>query len=424
MRGNDPLLLKKNLAAVKAGEWGFAEAAAIIAFYNDAKDFAGLRGFSRSLLAREDLQKLDGHEDFVAYMGIVADSYLSDTAALLSDGESFLKKYPASDMFEAVKLLMEGAITPARLPGVAVSPPVAAGPGPCGQPHVTERLLSRAEAFARRAHGAQRYGAYPYAKHLEDTVRILGRFLNQDTALFCAAWLHDCIEDTQTGADALRAEFGERIAGLVLAVTRRATALGKEELGEYYARIKATPGAVTLKLADRIANVEACLNGTNAGQLLKYRQLHPRFCTALQGSGNEALWEHLLLVIRRDSPLFLRQESFACVVCGTTAATVTLVPAGSPMLGSIVSPGFLIEGFMGSALSGGLKSVDAALAALKGRDLEALRKICWEAGCFECHVCRRVYCLRHWNTRVEFDDGFYDCTRGTCPDGHTQLLDD
>lgn len=424
MRKNDLLLLEKNLAAVEAGKWGFPEAAAIIALYNEAKDFEGLRGFSRSLLARADLHKLDGHEDFVAYMGIVADISLKDAVSLLADGESFLKKYPASDMFEAVTAQLDGALSMPRPPRAAVAPPEAAGPEPREHPHMPEGLLGRAEVFARRAHGRQRYGAYPYAKHLEDTVRIMGRFLEQDAALFCAAWLHDCIEDTQTSAEALRVEFGERISELVLAVTRRATVSGKEELGEYYARIKATPGAVTLKLADRIANVEACLNGMNTSQLLKYREKHPGFRAALQGSENEDLWRHLQMVIQRDSPLFLRQESFACAVCGAAAAAVTLVPSGSPLLGSATPPGFLIEGFMGSAMFGGLKAVDAALIALEGRDLEALRQICWEAGSFECRLCRRVYCLRHWRTKVEFDDGFYDCTRGTCPNGHTQLLDD
>lgn len=104
---DDPLLLENGLAAVDAGTWGFPEAAAIIAHYNDAKNFEGLRGFSRSLLARADLQKLDGQDDFVAYMGIVADISLRDTVALLADGKSFLKKYPASDMLEGVKVLIE-----------------------------------------------------------------------------------------------------------------------------------------------------------------------------------------------------------------------------------------------------------------------------------------------------------------------------
>ncbi len=125
--------LKEKLAAVASGRWGYAEAGAIIGFYNDAKDYEGLRGFSRSLLARPDLKKLDGHDDFVAYMGFVADLSLKDEAAILADGETFLKKYPASGMFEAVKALLDGTIAMSRMPKPAAAPsaPEAAGPEPC-----------------------------------------------------------------------------------------------------------------------------------------------------------------------------------------------------------------------------------------------------------------------------------------------------
>ncbi len=38
---------------------------------------------------------------------------------------------------------------------------------------------------------------------------------------------------------------------------------------------------------------------------------------------------------------------------------------------------------------------------------------------------RRRYRERCWDVEPpEFDDGFYDCTRGTCPKGHPQTLDD
>ena len=44
---------------------------------------------------------------------------------------------------------------------------------------------------------------------------------------------------------------------------------------------------------------------------------------------------------------------------------------------------------------------------------------------FFCNACARVYCHACWTIGPpEFDDGFYDCTRGTCVEGHTQTLDD
>ena len=48
-------------------------------------------------------------------MGIVTDLSLKDDAALMSDGERFLKKYPSSDMYEAVKAQLNGAIVMSRM---------------------------------------------------------------------------------------------------------------------------------------------------------------------------------------------------------------------------------------------------------------------------------------------------------------------
>jgi hypothetical protein len=41
-----------------------------------------------------------------------------------------------------------------------------------------------------------------------------------------------------------------------------------------------------------------------------------------------------------------------------------------------------------------------------------------------CPECDKVYCGDHISTKMEFDDGFYDCTYGTCPKGHKRIIDD
>ena len=41
-----------------------------------------------------------------------------------------------------------------------------------------------------------------------------------------------------------------------------------------------------------------------------------------------------------------------------------------------------------------------------------------------CPKCDKIYCWDHYNPVQEFDDGFYDCTYGTCPKGHTRMIDD
>lgn len=124
--------LESRLARMRTASWGFADAAAVVGIYSDEKDWESLRRFSRETVARKDAGRLEGRADFVAYMAIVADSSLKDDKALLSDGEAFLKAYPRSDMFTAVKSIMDGAIAMARLPKAAPAAPVAApAPDPC-----------------------------------------------------------------------------------------------------------------------------------------------------------------------------------------------------------------------------------------------------------------------------------------------------
>ncbi len=41
-----------------------------------------------------------------------------------------------------------------------------------------------------------------------------------------------------------------------------------------------------------------------------------------------------------------------------------------------------------------------------------------------CPSCDKAYCKEHCNTEEEWDEGFYDCTYGTCAEGHRRLLDD
>lgn len=57
-------------------------------------------------------------------------------------------------------------------------------------------------------------------------------------------------------------------------------------------------------------------------------------------------------------------------------------------------------------------------------DPAELRRIAWEMAPFYCPECERTYCHADWNIYVVFDEGFYDCTRGTCPAGHRHMVDD
>jgi hypothetical protein len=54
----------------------------------------------------------------------------------------------------------------------------------------------------------------------------------------------------------------------------------------------------------------------------------------------------------------------------------------------------------------------------------ALRRVNPDLAPFYCPDCQLNYCAKDWRTYVVFDDGFYDCTMGRCPNGHEHMADD
>lgn len=97
--------------------------------------------------------------------------------------------------------------------------------------HIDTSLLDRAITFAVKAHqGMERKGkGFPYIVHPMEAVCIVATMTN-DQELLAAAALHDVIEDTDTTADDLKKEFGERVAMLVEAESDDKTGGSKAEI--------------------------------------------------------------------------------------------------------------------------------------------------------------------------------------------------
>lgn len=129
-----------------------------------------------------------------------------------------------------------------------------------------------AQRFAESAHGNQKYGDAPYSTHLAAVRAVLNDFgYGGDVGV--AAWLHDVLEDTDVAKAELDAAFGPEVTELVWAVT----GVGDSRIEcneDWYRKVVAHPPAVVLKLADRIANVEAS-PGTR--WLAMYQAEHPEF---------------------------------------------------------------------------------------------------------------------------------------------------
>ena len=155
-------------------------------------------------------------------------------------------------------------------------------------------MIEQARRFATKAHGDQMYGDQPYTYHLGKVVDVLVRFKHEDPALLAAGWLHDTLEDTSATFDDIQDEFGFEIAALVDAVTDGPGSSRAERKIRPYNMIPKCPGAVILKLADRIANIEASLDEGHDRLLKRYAKEHPSFHAALfDGRLAMDMWEHL-----------------------------------------------------------------------------------------------------------------------------------
>jgi len=144
------------------------------------------------------------------------------------------------------------------------------------------------EEFAKKWHADQRYGEYPYSKHLQAVHDVAARF-NLPKSVKTAAWLHDTVEDTDCTLREIEENFGAEVAHLVDAVTDRTGKNREESHRNTYPRLREFGrDAVSLKLADRIANVES------GGKLDEYRREYPYFKEALFVEGEQdKMWLHL-----------------------------------------------------------------------------------------------------------------------------------
>jgi len=153
--------------------------------------------------------------------------------------------------------------------------------------------LDAVRRFATRAHEGQRYGEQPYTAHLEAVADTLERFGHHQTELLAAAWLHDCVEDCAVLIEQVEALAGPRVAALVDAVTDAPGANRRQRKEKPYHLIPQVPGAVLVKLADRIANVEASLE-TRPDLVRTYLGEHPTFHERLYKPGEaDDMWAWL-----------------------------------------------------------------------------------------------------------------------------------
>ena len=124
-------------------------------------------------------------------------------------------------------------------------------------------LVKSAELFAKNKHAGQfrADGTTPYSKHLDDVVNRLKSLGVIDEQIFCAGWLHDTIEKTETTFDNLYEQFESEIAVLVSSLSKDMTLTRKKREQAYVIQLKESSfNAKLIKLCDISANLSDLKN--------------------------------------------------------------------------------------------------------------------------------------------------------------------
>ena len=149
--------------------------------------------------------------------------------------------------------------------------------------------------LAKRFHEGQTYGKLPYTEHLRDTANVLYRFFDEpDPYMVQSALLHDIIEDTDVTGEHLEANVTSRVRDIVHAVTDGEGKNRKERKKASYKKMAENPEAINIKIADRISNVESCINQDETDLFSMYQKEMPIFEENLREyGGKEEMWNHL-----------------------------------------------------------------------------------------------------------------------------------
>lgn len=157
------------------------------------------------------------------------------------------------------------------------------------------RVIQQAKEFAAVAHNGQTYGPNePYTAHLAAVAKIVAG----DDVAEIVAWLHDVVEDTHVTLREVGLCFGPFVAECVALLTDEQGANRKERKAKSHAKLaKVQPEyftALKVKVADRVANVEACVAKGNAGLLSMYRREQEEFKAAAYRAGLcDDLWNRI-----------------------------------------------------------------------------------------------------------------------------------
>jgi len=154
-------------------------------------------------------------------------------------------------------------------------------------------MNSKIIAFAIEAHQNvnQLYDGKPYSVHLAMVAYYCQKYLhvlpenigvnNWHDDVKSACWLHDTIEDCRLSYNDVLKVSNEYVADIVYAITNEKGKNRKERANEkYYEGIRNTPGAIFVKLCDRMANVKYSFD-VKSRMFMQYQKENDNFLDSL-----------------------------------------------------------------------------------------------------------------------------------------------
>jgi (p)ppGpp synthase/HD superfamily hydrolase len=165
-----------------------------------------------------------------------------------------------------------------------------------------------ARRFAVINHGGQRYGPHPYSFHLDQVAHILEPYGELAQVL---GYLHDVQEDAGDRRDIVRAaildEFGTFVSHCVDLVSDTPGLSRKERKDEAHKKLATVIGVAEIvlivKLADRVANIQFCIDSGNSRLLKMYTDEFAAFRESAYRPGLcDTLWLHVEQLLGLPGP--------------------------------------------------------------------------------------------------------------------------
>ncbi|PID43374.1 MAG: hypothetical protein CSA52_02400 [Gammaproteobacteria bacterium] len=156
-------------------------------------------------------------------------------------------------------------------------------------------MIRSARNFAIKYHADQKYGVFPYSRHLDSVAKIVEPWGEQAVQV---AYLHDVVEDTDATIAEIEDHFGKFVADCVQILTDEPGADRAERKKRTNHKLSLVQPdlfiALVVKAADRLSNLTACVNQNHTEKLAMYVAEHEQFRQSAYRAGLcESLWREM-----------------------------------------------------------------------------------------------------------------------------------